>query len=471
MATLSSLGIGSGLDLNGILTSLMQIEQQPLLALQKKEASYQSRISALGSLNSALSTLQTAAKAFIPSTGQTASDKFATLKSSLTDSTLASATVSSGAIAASYALTNITLATNEQIRKTGFVIPPTDGTLSIQIGSGTAVDVSVTGGSSLADIATAINDASTGVTASIINNGTDDYLVLSAHNTGLSNQIKVTGSDSDPDSNPLTNPWNVFDYAPPSTPTTSYTNNAWTEQQAAKSASVDVNGLTIGSESNTIAGAISNVAITLTKDSATGTTLTVSKETTSSLSSTLTNFIKAYNDATSSMKSLGYYNADTKAAGALQGDSSLRGAQSTLRSLMQTMPGGTSDYQTLSSIGVTLEKDGTLKMDSAKLSAAISADYAGVTKMVSTLGTALNTGIDGLVGTTGSIAGAADGASRMIKYLNQRQEVLSLRLTDIESRYRKQFSSLDSLIASMNKTSSYLTQQLASLPGSYSSSN
>ena len=74
----SSLGAGSGLDLNGILTSLMQVEQRPLVALQKQEASYQSRISALGSLKSTLSSLQSAAQAFIPATGQTAAEKYAT---------------------------------------------------------------------------------------------------------------------------------------------------------------------------------------------------------------------------------------------------------------------------------------------------------------------------------------------------------------------------------------------------------
>lgn len=462
---ISSLGVGSGLDLNTMLTSLMTVEKQPLLALQKKEASYQSRISSLGTLNSALSSLQTAAKAFIPSIGQSANDKFATLKSTVTDTTLASATVSAGAAATTYALTNISLATNEQIRKTGFVIPTTDGTLSIKVGSGTAVDVNVKGASSLADIAKAINDATTGVSASIINNGTADYLVLSANDTGLSKQITITGSDSPPLSTPS---WSQFNFSPPGA--TIPDPNDWTEQQAAKSASVDINGLTIASETNTISSAISNVTLTLTKESVAGTTLTVSKETTSSLSSALTGFIKAYNEATTSMKKLGYYNADTKVAGALQGDSSLRGAQNQVRSLLQTQPGGTSVYQTLTSIGVTLEKDGTLKLDSAKLSAAVTADYAGVTNLVSSLGTALNKGIEGLVGVTGTIAGATANTSTMIKELDKRAATLSLRLTQIEARYKRQFSSLDGLIASMNKTSTYLTQQLANLPGVTSSS-
>lgn len=462
---ISSLGAGSGLDLSGILSSLMQVEQQPLLALQKKEASYQARISSLGTLKGALSSLQTAAQAFIPSSGQSSTDKFASFKASVADTTIATASASSGATAASYTLKNILLAHSEQIRKTGFSIPTAtdgseDGTLSIQVGSGTAVDVSVEGGSSLADVAAAINNAAAGVTASIINNGSADYLVVSADESGQSNQLTITSS------NPAL--WGSFDYTPPGASTPGYVNNGWTEQQEATSASVDINGLTITSDSNTISSAIGNVSITLAKESATGTTLSVSKDTTSSLTSTLSAFVKAFNDAAKSMKDLGFYNAETKTAGALQGDNTLRGAQSQVRSLLQTKAGGASVYQTLSDIGISLEKDGTLKLDSTKLNKAITADYSGVTTLVSTVGTAFKNGLEGLVGTTGNIAAATDSANRAIKDIGKREEALLDRLTQIEARYRKQFSALDSLVASMNKTSTYLTQQLANLPGSSS---
>lgn len=463
---ISSLGAGSGLDLSGILSSLMQVEQQPMLALQKKEASYQARISALGTLKGALSSLQTAAQAFIPSSGQSVVDKFATYKASVGDTTLATASASTGATATSYTLSNILLAKAEQVRKTGFSIPTAtdgseDGTLSIQVGSSAAVDVSVEGGSSLADIAAAINNASTGVTASIINNGSADYLVISAKESGQSNQVTITSS------NPAL--WGSFDYTPPGASTPGYTNNGWTEQQEATSASVDINGLTITSTTNTIASAIGGVSITLVKASATGTTLNVSKDTTSSLTSALSAFVKAYNDAAKSMKDLGFYNVETKAAGALQGDSTLRSAQSQVRNLLQTKIGGSSAYQTFSDLGISLEKDGTLKLDTSKLNKAITADYSGVANLVSTVGSAFKDGLEGLVGTSGNIAAATDSANRVVKDIGKRQEALLNRLTQVEARYRKQFSSLDSLVASMNKTSSYLTQQLANLPSASSS--
>ena len=120
----SSLGVGSGLDLNGILTSLMQVEQQPLLAMQKKEASYQARISALGSLKGALSSLQTAAQGFIPATGQTAADKYASFKASLADSAIGTATASTGAVAGSYSLEVTALAKAQRLTGVGNGVEP-----------------------------------------------------------------------------------------------------------------------------------------------------------------------------------------------------------------------------------------------------------------------------------------------------------------------------------------------------------
>ncbi|MBI2277475.1 MAG: flagellar filament capping protein FliD [Dechloromonas sp.] len=452
--TISSLGSGSGLDLSGILNKLMQVEQQPLLALQTKEASYQSRISALGTLKGSLSSLQSAASAFIPGTGESASNKFATLKASVADTSIVTASATTGASAASYALTNITLAKEEQIRKSGITIPALDGTLSITVGSGATVDVAVTADSTLSDVVKAINDSSADVSASIVNNGTSDFLILSANKAGQTNQITVTSSD------PL---WNGFDFTPPGASTPGYVNNGWTEQQEATTASVNINGLLVTSETNTISSAISGVTLNLVKESVAGTTLTVTKDTTAGLTSAINGFIKAYNDAAKSMKDLGLYNTTSKQAGALQGDSTLRNAQSQVRNLMQSKAGGGSVYQMLADIGVALQKDGTLKLDTSKLTKAVEADYEGVTTLVSSVGTAFKNGLEGLVGTSGNIAAATDSANLSIKNLVKSQAALSDRLTKVEARYRKQFTALDTMLASMNSTSSFLAQQLASL--------
>ena len=138
MAGISSLGVGSGLDLEGLVTSLMKAEQQPLLSLQKKEASYNSRISALGSLKSSLASLQTAATALTPGAGQTASDKFATYSATIADSAIASTTAGTGAVAGSYSLEISSLAKAQRLVSPAFTLATSalnaSGTLKIELG-------------------------------------------------------------------------------------------------------------------------------------------------------------------------------------------------------------------------------------------------------------------------------------------------------------------------------------------------
>jgi len=475
---ISSLGAGSGLDLNSILSSLMQVEQQPLLALQSKEASYQSRISAIGTLKSALSSLQTAAGGFIPTTGQSASAKYATFKATVADTAIATGTASTGAVAGNYTLEVIALAAGHRLTSpdstniagkaavtAGLAA---GGTLKIELGTlpGTTppytpdatreLNVTVAAGSTLAQLRDAINAAATDgrVSATIVKGTNGEQLVLSAGKTGLSNVMRLSGLGG-------------FDFNPATT-TGNLSQATVNGGQAAADASLKLNGILASSSTNTVSDVLDGVTLNLLKTTSTATTLSVTRDTTTSLTAAINTFVKAYNDAAKSMKDLGYYDATTKKAGTLQGDAALRGAQSQVRNLLQTQAGGTSVYQTLSNIGIALQSDGSLKLDSTKLTAAIEADYAGVTTLVSKVGTAFKDGIENLVGTAGTLTAATDSTNRMIKDIGKRQTVLAQHLTQIEARYRKQFSALDSLVTSMNKTSSYLTQQLANLPGASS---
>ena len=548
MASVSSLGSGSGIDLEGLLTKLMTAEQTPLKALATKVTSTNTRISSLGTLNSALEALQTAAAAMKTSINQTAVSKFSSYSASVADTTLATASTTTGASAGSYKLSNITLATAQQIRKSGISVPSVAGSLSIQVGAGKAVDVAISANSELSDVATAINSSGAGVTASIVTSGTTKYLSLTANDTGSANTISVTGSDTGGGSAWAT----AFDYSAASwtgnsdgtvpvptsagtlsialgtgsavnvtiganasltdvvgaingantgvtasiatNGTTSYLKltanttgaavtvsgsgtdwsayatagagnanaNSWTQQAAAGNASVTVDDVVISSASNTLTTAISGVTLNLLKASTTGTTLTVAKDTTSSLTSALKAFVTAYNSANTTMGGLSAYNATTKVAGALKGDSTLRTAQTQIRALLfSTSTGGTSAYQRLSDIGVSVAKDGSLSLDSTKLNKAISADFTTVASLVAKVGEAYNTSLSTIAGSKGTIAAAQTNANGTIKSLNTRQTAVSARLVSIEAIYRKQFTALDTLVAKMKSTSSYLTQQFA----------
>ncbi|SBT04674.1 Flagellar hook-associated 2 domain protein [Candidatus Propionivibrio aalborgensis] len=451
---ISSPGLGSNLDVNSIVSQLMSIEQRPLTLLKAKEAAYQTKITALGSLKGAISALQTTATALVPTTGTTALQKFSAFNATLADTSIATATTSSGAVAGSYSLSNIVLASAQQIRKSGITVPADAGTLSIQVGTEAAVNVNIAAGSTLADVSTAINNAASGISASIINDGTTEHLVLTANDTGSANTITITGSDVGSGTGWAGGP---FDY------TGTGPNNGWTESVVAGSATLDINGIPVTSASNTLSSTISGVTLNLLK--AGSTTLTVTRDT-SSLSTAVNAFVKAYNDFNATATTLGSYNAATKVAGTLNGDSTLRSAQNQLRTLIGTIPSEVDGeaLQRLSDIGVSLKKDGTLAVDSSKLSSLISSDINGVANLVAAYGSAFKTTTDGLIGTGGTLSARTDGLNASIKSITQQEEVVAKRLTQIEARYRRQFTALDTLISGLSQTSSFLTQQLANLP-------
>lgn len=444
MATITSLGAGSGLDLEGLVTKLMAAEQAPLTALQKKESSYNTQISAYGSLKSKLSSLQTAAKALVPTGTQSALNKFATYTTSSSDSTIASASASSGAIAGTYSLNVTKLAVAQTSLSAASTSPSIGDTLTIAYASPTdsrnktfTIDSS---NNSLSGLRDAINNANIGISATIITGTGGPQLSLTGQG-GTANAFTLTGTG---------NLANVF-----TTPTT------------ADNAQFSINGISATSSTNTVTGALDGMTLTLSKIGTT--TIGVTQDNTTNLTSSLNAFISAYNDAVSLMTTQGAYNKTTKTGGPLQGNSTLRDAQATVRNTMfSTASAGTSTYKRMSDIGVSLGADGKLSLDSSKLSKALAADANGVASVVSAIGTAYNSGLDRLVGTSGSIQTATDSTNKLIKSSTDQEAKIQLRLTALEARYRKQFSALDTLVSNMKSTSTYLTQQLSSLSSSSS---
>ncbi len=486
---ISSLGTGSGLDLNTLLTNLMQAEQQPLVALRTKEASYQARISSLGTVQSALSSLQTAVNFMTPATGTTATSKFSIPKATLADTTIAYATADTGAAASVYSLEVSSLAKAQRLVSPNYGASSSastvigTGDLKIEFGALSTVTtpsdtftadaartktITIDGtNNTLGGLRDAINAANADVSASIVVGTAGAQLILTGKQTGLSSIMKLTMTPSVPASTPA---FTGLDYDPVSGGSGTLS-DAVAGGQVASNAAFSINGIAGSGTSNTITGMIENVTLNLTKETTSATTITVSKDNTTTLSSALTSFVKAYNDASVTMTSLGAYDTTSKKAGALQGNSTLLNAHNQVRNLLYTVSsGGSSSYQRLSDIGVTVGKDGKLTLDSSKLTTAIAADFTTVADLVGKVGKAYQTTIEGVIGATGAIPSAVGSTNRLITDIQAREKSLSTRLTAIEARYRKQFSSLDTLISGMKQTSTYLTQQLANLPGVTSSS-
>jgi len=458
MTTISSAGVGSGLNIESIVTALMSVEKQPLTNLEKRQTSYESKISALGTLKGALSSLQTAAKALTPASTQTATAAFSGFKATLADSTIATATTTSAAVAGTYSVEVGALATNQRLAlgKTydaGAAVldfgSDTSRTLTLTKG-GTAVDITLDSSqNTLAGVRDAINNASAGVSATIVTDTSGKQnLLLTATDGGTANAVSISGTATFIDPANLGSPIAA--------------SSAFNQTQAATDASVKIQGISIATSGNKITDAIDGVTLEINK---TGTTnLTVARDNTD-LKSKLETFVNAYNSLNSSIKSLGAYNSATKTAAALNGDSTLRSVQSQVRTALTSVPAdlASNPLKTLSDIGISFQPDGSLKLDSTKFEKAASSNFSATANVIGAFGNTLKTTTTDLLATNGVIASRSDGLSSSVKALDRQMEAMENRLTIIEKNYRARFTSLDTTMTSMSTTSSYLNQQLTLL--------
>ncbi|MDM0085155.1 flagellar filament capping protein FliD [Variovorax sp. J31P179] len=480
MATITSLGVGSNLDLATLLTQLQTAESQPLVALDAKAKSYTSKLSAYGTVQSALSVLQTAAKKLSdPALFQSVTGTptvSGILAASSTDASSAgnySITVSQlaqsqSAIAAGQASTTTAIGNGKITIDfgtiTGGTLDPATGQYS---GATFAADASRVAkpitidpsNNTLAGIREAINGADAGVTASIVNDGsgTPNRLVLVSTQTGEASSMRISVDGDAALQNLLGND-------PAGTQNLKQT-------VAAQNAKLTVNGIAITSASNTVKEAIQGSTLTLVN---TGTTGLSMKANTSSVTSAINDFVKAYNSLQSTATTLTAYDADTKTGAALMGDSTLRNLQTRIRQALTTpQAGGTDGFKVLTEIGVSFQKDGTLAVDSTKLDKALGSNLEGVANLfASATGSTSGYGkqIDALVtdlnSTGGSLKVASDGVTETIKELDKQYDAMQTRVDDTVARYRKQFNQLDVLVNSMNSTLSYLKQQFDAMSSS-----
>ncbi len=444
MATgsITSLGIGSGIDANNIVAKLMELERAPLNALNRREASYQAKISAFGTLKSKFDGLKTAAATLADPA------KLAAFTATIGDKDILSATPGSTAGPGSYSVDVTQLAQAQKSFSSLYASGTTfaAGTLTFTIGT-TSTDV-VFGGGSIDDVRNAINAANIGVTATTVTGDAGTRLVFTAKETGTDNafSLAVTGGDANLAS------LATFDGAHP---------NA----VAAQNAIVSIDGETVTSQSNTITGAIPDVAITAKKVGTT--TVDIARSSSSALDSVKA-FVTAFNEVATELRKSSAYDAATKTAGVLNGDSTVRTLQGLLHSTITTTPADISGatYETLSSLGISFKTDGTLSLDETKLTKAIDADFTEVTRSLNAFGGAMEDLADQVTRFDGLLTNRTDGLSATISQLAKQRTSMEYHLTQTEKRLRAQFTALDALMGQLTTTSNYLTQQLANLTGS-----
>lgn len=470
MATFSSLGIGSNLDLNSLLDGLMKVERQPITQLQKQQTGLKSQLSALGQVKSALSSLQSAADAI-----KTPAN-FAAYKTTVADTAVATATAATGAVGANYSLEVTQLASAQKLSFAFASGTTFSGSLKLEVGKADAaeadgfaaattksIDVN---GKSLAGVRDAINAAGIGVTATIINEGsgaTPYKLVLTSQTGGADNLIRTTGVSS----------LKYADYAgtdpsPPAGESGKATNAS--KLANGQNATVKIDGISISRSSNTISDAIDGVTLNLTKtNTGAPTTLSVAKDVDATIEKVKA-FVTEYNDLNKVLRDVSAYNVDTKAAAALNGDFSVRTVQQRIRTAaIDTVPGSPGGFARLADAGISLQTNGELKIDTDRLKAALADPAKDVGKLFA------GNAADGVAARVASVASAlqssdgvittrTEGINKSISSLDKRISQIEDRLTIIEARYRRQFTALDTTIGQLNVTSQYLQQQLARLP-------
>lgn len=442
MAAITSAGIGSGLDVAGIVSQLVAAERGPAdqrISIATTRAN--TSISALGNFRSLLASLQTSAKALLPGTTGTPSG-LGKLTATPVNTTYYTASAENKAVAGNYSVEVVSLAAaskraSDLYASSGATVG--NGDVTISVGANSFTVNLADGANTLADLRDKINSASDnkGVGAAIVSDSGGARLLLTSRATGTANAVSV--------STPLFNT---------------------TESQPAADAVVKVDGFQTTSSTNTVTTAVDGLTLNLVKaEPGTSTALNVTLDQKASEQAVAT-FVNAYNNVVKFVASQTKFDPVAQTAGILLGDSTVLTATQALRSVIGGSTDSAGAFKTLSALGITTSSDGTLISDTAKFNKAITSDFAAVQRLFAAddgIGKKIDALAKQLLGDDGQIKAKTDGLNARVKDLTKQQQAVDTRIAAFEARTRAQFTALDTLMSKLGTTSNYLTQQLARL--------
>ena len=479
---ITSVGLGSGLDVNTIVTQLRSIEERPLTLLQSKASLVDTKISAYGQVQSLFSGLADAASKLSQSSTWTAR----TVTSS--NSAAVSASASSGAAVTSFSVEVTQLAQAQVSAST--VLPAGKnlggGTLTLQLGTwsddaaepfgkkfvpggAAAVDIKIDAGSSLSGVAAQINQSKAGVTATVVAGTGGPQVLLKSASTGEAMGFQMTTADAaDP-------PLQADEVAL----STLVLDQGASSMQYATDAKAAINGIAVQSASNTLSSAVEGMTLTLNQKTTAGAPVQVDvKDDTASMQKAVEGFVSAYNAANQMITNLTGYDSTAKpgeGGSLLQGDSTILALQNQMRRLVGDAVGAGGAFGRLSDIGIGVPKSvggkitsTNLEIDSSKLKAAL-ADVGAVRSLftaddgdTATQGVALKFKrmSDAVLGTRGTFASKSEALNNQKESLTKQQERVTARVDAWETRIRKQYSALDMTMNKMNSLNGYITQQI-----------
>ncbi|TCZ81452.1 flagellar filament capping protein FliD [Lysobacter sp. N42] len=436
-------GVGSGLDVASLVQQLVSAERGPADArLDRTDRRLKAEISALGTLRSAFSSLKSAAATLASRESSLAR------KATVPEGSGFVATAGTSAALGRYQVEVRTLASAHKLTSAAHASADAavgTGRLTI-VSGGTTIEVDVDpGANSLSSIRDAINAkaAGKGVSATLVRADDGHHLVLTATETGTSNALRITASGGDGGLAALA-------YDPPAASTM--------VSRDATDALIRIDGMDRTSASNTITDALAGVTLTLTKaEPGTVRELSIGSDT-AAQKNAAKNFVNAFNASVASIATHTAYNTSTGVAAALNGDAMVRGVSRDMRELVS------SNVSDLKAAGITINKDGTLKLDEAAFDAAIAKDPQLAARLFgsepSSLAKRIEAMFDTVLASDGALTARSEGLDRRTRTLTKERADLDLRMKAVETRYRAQFTALDTLMTRLNSSMTFLQQQL-----------
>lgn len=493
--TLSSLGVGSGLDAESIVKQLVALERQPISRLQDQATKIQTKISAYSQVKSLVSGFQDAVRKMLDP------GFWSSMKATSSDTTALTVSTSTGAASGNYSVSVSRLAASQSVVTNAAVPSATEalggtGRLSIQLGSwsntaegGTtfnpgsadAVSIDVAAGDSLEKIRDKINQAKAGVTATIVKDANGARLVTSSTQTGEANGFRITASatpaapaeaeDGTPiEPTPASGIVQALAYDP------AQATSGTRLTQAAANAQATINGVDVSSASNTFSDVLTGLSLTVSKVTTAPVTLNVAQDN-DAITQGFNDFATAYNSLASYLKNNTKYDETSKTGGTLQGDSMALSVLNQLRARLGSSNTASGAFGTLSSVGLQMSTSGTITVNTAKLNSALG-NLEELKKFFTNTGTEGGTDIGlgnsltsitrAMLDTEGPISTRTEGLRTTIKNNEKQQARLDDRAALYEKRLRAQYTALDKAMASITQQSGYVSQAIKALSNSSS---
>jgi flagellar hook-associated protein 2 len=424
-------GLGSGLDTNALIDNLMAVQRQPLTALQGRQTAVNQATSLVSSFSSKLSALATAAR------GLDSTSEFNATAATSSDTASVTASTVGGAVVGGYDIQVTRLAREQRTQSSTFASNTTalglSGAINLTVGSGSPVTVNVTNTDTLSDIASKISSTGARVNASVIYDGSTWRMQVRGLDTGAANAITITEDPALQAGLGLSSPANTY--------------------QTAQDAQFTVDNVTMTRATNQVSDAAPGLSFNLLRTTTSAVRVTVANDP-AALKTKVQAFITAYNDVVNAGHSATGYGSQRASNAELAGDRTLRGALSRLSTPMASaVPGASGRYTTLGSAGISLQNDGTLKLNETTFNAALAADPVGVSRLFVTDTQIGATGVMGTINTA-----VTDLTSAVNAPLRTRQEALS-------SKARRLGTDITRMQNRLNQYGEVLRNQFAGMEG------